>query len=108
MDNATMSLCECPIDDCEWFFKKAGEPKPFKFKRRKRCLNCNDLININSECQELEILYYGKDGNPRHLVSKWLCEECNDLTLAIEELGGCYTLGGSSLKEQIIEANENE
>jgi hypothetical protein len=102
-----MSLCSCDTDDFEWTWWKQGEPKPFDLKRRKRCINCNQLIEIGAECQEIGREGYDDDGNDKGLSSAWLCEDCNDLTLAIEELNGCYTLGGFTLKEQIREANDN-
>ena len=40
------------------------------------------------------------------MASKYLCEKCNDLSQAIEELGGCYTLGGISLESQIEQHNK--
>lgn len=103
-----MGLCSCDMDnDYEWYWEKLGEPKLFNLKRRKHCLNCKELIEINTECQEFGRIAHDEDGNEKHLSSSFLCENCSDLTLAIEELNGCYTLGGKSLKEQISDANDD-
>ena len=103
-----MSLCSCDMDnDFEWYWAKNGEPKPFILARRKRCINCSELISHGDECQEVCRQSCDEDGNEKDLSSVYLCEKCNDLTLAIEELNGCYTLGGESLKDQIIRANDD-
>jgi hypothetical protein len=102
-----MSLCSCDTVEFEWTWWKHGEPKPFDLKRRQRCLNCKQLIDIGAECQEIARCGYDENGDEKDLASKYLCEECNDLSMAIEELNGCYTLGGLSLKEQIREANDD-
>ena len=103
-----MTICSCNSDvDYEWMWFKHGEPKPFDLSRRQRCINCNQLINIGAECQEIARTGYDEDGEEKDLSSKYLCEECNDLSLAIEEINGCYSLGGMTLKEQIWEANNN-
>ena len=101
-----MSLCGCYIDDSDGYFEKKGKPKLFNLKCRKRCLNCNRLINKGEECQAIENYNFDEYCEKVYEADTYLCEECNDLTLALEEMKGFYTLGVITLQEQFLLAKE--
>jgi hypothetical protein len=103
-----MSICSCYFDDPEFFYEKIGEPKPFNLKRRKRCINCKKLINQGTECQELDIWRYNENGDEKHSASRWLCEKCSDLSMSLDELNACYSLGGDLTMEQQIRQSNDE
>jgi hypothetical protein len=51
-----MSLsCSCGEWDGDgWYWKQSGDFTTLTGKRRKRCVSCNELIDIGSECVEFE------------------------------------------------------
>lgn len=72
-----------------------------KTKKRKRCVSCNSLIDINSKCAIFEIRrlpnsyieerIYG-EGHDVPMASKYMCECCADIFFNLYELGFCIDI----------------
>ncbi|HCY85359.1 MAG TPA: hypothetical protein DHV36_09525 [Desulfobacteraceae bacterium] len=92
--------CSC---DQEWDGEGVAAYSPTDFtkletKRRRRCCSCNQLIDVGASClefrrvrlaqDEIEERIYGDD-NEISLASKYMCEDCGEIFLNLEDLGYC-------------------
>ena len=93
--------CECG-DDYDWFYTTPTDYSELATSKRKRCVSCNDLIDIGAVSvqfhswrkpnHDIEESIYG-DEVP--MASKYMCESCGDMYFNLEALGFCVNLGDS-------------
>lgn len=98
-----MSLsCSCPDnDDAPWFFWPAEDFLLLETKRRKRCISCNKLIDLNSHClifprfrypqNDIELKIYNEDSE-LPLASYYMCEACGEQYLNLDAVGFCIDI----------------
>lgn len=99
-----MSLsCTCDFE-CDspgsWYGEADDWFKPLTTSKRKRCLSCNELIDIGSESlrvyrwhppwTDIELNIYG-DEVP--LAPKYMCGKCGEIYLNLSALGYCVNFG---------------
>ena len=111
-----MSLsCECSFDtgdfDLWWHGHSAFKLMGYRFTNRKRCCSCTNLINVNEDV--LEFYMYRRTegfieesiyGDEKNIASKFMCEDCSGLFLALDELGYCVDIW-EPMPDQIAEYN---
>lgn len=110
--------CECDTDpnDLYWWWGGHSKLKQMPdLPRRKRCNSCHTLINPGEDIFEFRRFRHPKDDieyaihyQSVPLASYWTCEVCSGLIMAVEDLGMCYSLGNTSIKQQIKEYREAE
>lgn len=71
-----------------------------KFRARKRCCSCHDLIDAGATTARFECYKragYGSvaeriygEGGEVPIADRWMCERCADLYFSLVELGYCY------------------
>jgi len=93
--------CECG-DDYEFYYTPPEDYTELKTSKRKRCVSCNNLIDIGSVVtihycwrspnSEIEEKIHGDEVA---IASKYHCEECADIEFNLTELGFCINLGDS-------------
>lgn len=104
-----MLSCSCSDDFDSWWYLGPNDFTVLNTSRRKRCCSCKKLIDIGSQCVELqryrsplsdieEQIYF--DEVP--IASWWLCEWCGEMYFNFEALGYCY-YAGDSLNEMLKE-----
>ncbi len=112
--------CECSYSGWwEWYWETPAEDeyfKPLATKRSRYCASCKEKIVVGEDCTKIQRWRPPKDeppyieeriyGDEVPLAPWYLCEKCSGLSLALNELGFCYTLGDESLKQQIAEYNQ--
>lgn len=87
--------CYCD-DNFDWYYSADEDFKPLQTKRRKRCASCKTLIDVGAETlafqcwrtaqTDIEETIYG-DEVP--LATKYHCEVCGGLFMALNERGYC-------------------
>ena len=98
-----MSLsCSCQEWDGDgWAFYGATDFKKFEASRRKRCCSCQNLIGIGDDALEFERFRYPitqveediyGDGCEIPLASYWMCENCGEVYLNLDDLGFCVDI----------------
>ncbi len=111
-----MSLsCEC-FDDYDWYYEAPKDYSILDTSKRKRCVSCNDLIDIKSVCvkfpsfrfarDDVEERIYGSDEVP--MADKYMCEKCGDLYFSLDELGFCVKIGGDETMRDLIEEYQSK
>lgn len=108
--------CSCEFDygdfDKWWMDHSNFQRMGYRFTSRKRCCSCNSVIDVLDDVIEFymyrmptseieENIYH--EGVPT--PSKWMCEDCSGLYLALEELGYCVDIW-EPMADQIAEYNE--
>ena len=88
-------MCECD-SDADWFYIAGEDFAPLATKRRKRCSSCNALIDVGADAlafncwrsptTDIEEDIYGEEVP---LATKYHCEECGGLFMALSERGYC-------------------
>ena len=102
--------CECDFDKDDsdsWYYF----PKDFsklKTTRRKRCLSCKKLIDINSTVVSFDILRHPNSeieerckGEEIEMASKYMCERCGEIYLTLLELGYCIDIFEYSMENYL-------
>lgn len=97
-----MSLsCSCGDWDGDygswaWYPPENKDFAPFDQKRRRRCENCNELINIGAPCIEFprirapyNYIEYKIKGDEIPFSPCYLCEKCGEIWLNLDALGYC-------------------
>jgi len=111
-----MSLsCECDTDH-DWFYDSPDDYSTLETSRRKRCISCNNLIDLGAVCvafpsyrfarDDVEERIYGEE-EEIYTATKYMCEECGDLYFSLFELGFCISIGDESM-EQLISCYRSE
>ncbi len=113
-----MLSCSCDFDGgCDWYWQlpENYDFEPLNTKRSRKCCSCKKRINVGDDCIEVyrhrppsERCNYIEEsiyGDEVPLANWYLCEDCGGLMISIDALGLCCTLGGESLKAQIVEYN---
>lgn len=87
--------CYCG-EDCDWYYVADEDFRPLPTKRRKRCSSCDELIDVGADSvafrcwrsprTDIEEDIYG-DEVP--LATKYHCETCGGLFMALNERGYC-------------------
>ena len=90
--------CSCDFPDYpSWYVWAPHDYSEMpKFKRRKRCSSCGELIDAGSVVakfkrtreprSDIEESIYG-EGDTIYLADQYLCETCADLFFSLQELG---------------------
>jgi len=107
-----MSLsCECG-DDYETYYSRPNSYTTLQTNRRKRCVSCKKLIDINSVCVKFPSYRSPRDdieeniyGDEVPIASPYMCEECGDLYFSLTELGFCINLG-DGMRDLVWEYND--
>jgi len=97
-----MSLsCGCS-GDYDWFYDQPDDFSTLETSKRKRCISCNELIDIKAPCvqfhcwrparTEIEERFKGYEV---YMAPKYMCEKCGEIFLNLSEYGYCVTLGGN-------------
>jgi predicted RNA-binding Zn-ribbon protein involved in translation (DUF1610 family) len=102
-----MISCSCN-DDYEWWYQPPDDFSTFDSTRRKRCVSCNDLIDIGTDCIKLECFRDPHNdieeriwGSEVQLANKYLCEKCGEIFLNLGSLGYCVSV--DNLQEDLAE-----
>lgn len=104
--------CYCgDTDGADWWWYGPQDEAPLTTKRKRKCCSCGRRIGVGdisrkvrryrppTEFEETR----GIRGDEVPMADWYLCEECGDLAESIADAGYCYSLGGESLKSQIVE-----
>lgn len=92
--------CSCgDYDGDGWYYYGLSDYKPLRTKTRRRCCSCKQPIAIGALCTEVPRFRSPADdieerihGDEVPMASKWMCEECSDIFLSLEELGYCVSI----------------
>ena len=97
-----MLSCECDFysdDWLDWWYYQPEDFSTLQTTRRKRCVSCNELIDIGSVVVEFERFRHSKDdieerckGDEVQLASWYMCEKCGEQALNLLALGFCVEL----------------
>jgi hypothetical protein len=98
-----MSLsCICPEpgdDPGDWWYWSPNDFSLFDGKRRKRCVSCNELIDIGSSCLRFERERYPYTdverrirGDAVSISPRYMCQNCGEIYLNLTEAGYCLFL----------------
>lgn len=103
--------CECS-DDSDWYYESPNDYTTLTTSKRKRCVSCRNLIELNAICLEFECwrrpvseIEENIEGDQIYLASKYMCEECGDIFFSLEELGFCLYLN-EPMKDLLDEYHE--
>lgn len=96
--------CEC-IDEHDWYYTTPDNYTTLDTKRRKRCVSCKVLIELNSISLRFYCYRVDEDGREEPLAFSYMCEACSDLFLSLDELGFCLNLG-EDMRELIKQYHE--
>jgi len=94
-----MLSCECDAGH-EVFYETPENFTVLKTSKRRRCVSCNELINIEAPCLSFlrsclprsyveEIIY----DETAPLANRYMCEGCGEIFLNLTALGYCFLLG---------------
>lgn len=111
-----MSLCSChewerDYGSWAWFPPDPKDFTRFSEKRRRRCENCNELVNIGAPCLEFPRLRAPRDEIEERIKGEeipyhelLLCEKCGEIWLNLDALG--YCVEPWDLEDQLAEYHE--
>lgn len=100
----TLSCAYDDNGDGDWWYHYPDDYTTMpKFRARKRCCSCHDLIDaattsVKFECfkragyESISERIYG-EGAEIPMADRWMCERCADLYFSLVELGYCYFMG---------------
>ena len=80
-----MISCSC----VEYAVSAVGSPRLVTCRQERPCHSCSEVIHPN-DYMYIQSMYNWENSSP--VAPVYLCEECGDLMLSIDEAGFCYTL----------------
>lgn len=109
--------CSCENDGADWWYEPADDLSALDTKRGRKCCSCgtkikpgDDVLHLrrwrspSERCNYIEESIYG-DEVP--LASWFLCETCDGLYFAVQDLGMCCDVG-KNIAHQIKEYRAEE
>lgn len=110
--------CSCSFDKDdlvpgELYYYYPSDFTTLKARRRKRCVSCKTLIEINSIVIEFENFRHPTDeiemrckGDEIRMASTFMCEKCGEIFLNLTALEFCVDIHSSSMAECLSEYHE--
>ena len=103
-----MLSCTCNGGDYDWWYYGIPENfETFDGARRKRCISCNELINIGSDCVRFDCYCSPRSfveeniyGDEVPIANRFMCEKCGEIFLNLSALGYCLEIG-HNVKEDL-------
>lgn len=109
-----MSLtCEMDFDgDCDWYYTTPSDFIALDTKRGRKCCSCGKHIKVGEQ-----VLRFYRTRNPNNdieeriygdevpMTTLYMCEDCGDLALNLNELGYC-TPPGDDMRDLVKEYAE--
>lgn len=99
----------CDYDDNgdgDWWYHDPGDYTTMpKFRARKRCCSCHDLIDAATTSVKFECFKRARYKSIIPMADRWMCERCADLYFSLVELEYCYYMG-DDVREMVREYAE--
>jgi len=103
-------------DGYDWWWCQPADEEPLETKRSRKCCSCDVKIGVGETARKVLRFRPPTESEAARgiaydevsLSSWYLCEKCGDLAYSLSELGFCYSLGDTSLAEQIAEHRSEE
>lgn len=92
--------CNCDLGDYDYYYYPPKDFSILNTKRGRRCISCNNLVHVGSECLEFDRYrmprsYYEERrfGDEISLPPKFMCERCGEIYLSLSAYGYCISIG---------------